>query len=150
MPGLGSVRRHWGGIRAMDLGNLGIFKLMSRKMDWLTQRQEVISQNIANADTPEYKGRDLKPFTFRDALGDSRRLTPVATNASHLAGTRGPGGMAQEQKVRDPYETAPDGNNVVLEDQMMRMSQNSMDYQTITNLYKKQVAMIKSAIRSGS
>lgn len=58
--------------------------------------------------------------------------------------------MAQEQKVRDPYETAPDGNNVVLEDQMMRMSQSSMDYQTITNLYKKQVAMIKSAIRSGS
>ncbi|WP_451974360.1 flagellar basal body rod protein FlgB [Azospirillum endophyticum] len=134
----------------MDLGNLGIFKLMSRKMDWLTQRQEVISQNIANADTPEYKGRDLKPFSFRDALGDSRRLTPVATSPSHLAGTRGPGGMAQEQKVRDPYETAPDGNNVVLEDQMMRMGQNSMDYQTITNLYKKQVAMIKSAIRSGS
>ncbi len=133
----------------MDLGNLGLFKLMARKMDWLTQRQEVVSQNIANADTPDYKGKDLKPFTFRDALGDSRRLTPTATNASHLAGTRGEGGMAQEQRIRNPYETAPDGNNVVLEDQMMRMSQNSMDYQTITNLYRKQVAMIKSAIRSG-
>lgn len=133
----------------MDLGNLGLFKLMSRKMDWLTQRQEVLSQNIANADTPEYKGRDLKSFSFRDALSDNRRLTPVATNAAHLAGTRGPGGTAQEQRSRDPYETAPDGNNVVLEEQMMRMSQNSMDYQTITNLYKKQVNMIKSAIRSG-
>lgn len=133
----------------MDLGNLGIFKLMSRKMDWLTQRQEVVSQNIANANTPEYKGRDLKPFTFRDALSDNRRLTPVATNPSHLAGTRGAGGLAKEEKLRDPYETAPDGNNVVLEEQMMRMSQNAMDYQTITNLYKKQVTMIKSAIRSG-
>jgi flagellar basal-body rod protein FlgB len=137
------------GIRAMDLGNLGIFKLMSRKMDWLTQRQEVISQNIANANTPEYKSRELKPFSFRDALSDNRRLTPAATDPSHLAGTRGPGGLAKEQKVRDPYETAPDGNNVVLEDQMMRMGQNAMDYQTITNLYKKQVTMIKSAIRSG-
>ncbi|MBP2303029.1 flagellar basal body rod protein FlgB [Azospirillum picis] len=134
----------------MDLGNLGLFKLMSRKMDWLTQRQEVLSQNIANADTPDFKGRDLKPFSFRDALGDNRRLTPASTNPAHLAGTRGPGGTAKEERVRDPYETAPDGNNVVLEDQMMRMSQNSMDYQTITNLYKKQVAMIKSAIRSGS
>lgn len=133
----------------MDLGNLGIFKLMSRKMDWLTQRQEVVSQNIANANTPEYKGRDLKPFTFRDALSDNRRLTPVATNPSHLAGTRGAGGLAKEEKLRDPYETAPDGNNVVLEEQMMRISQNAMDYQTITNLYKKQVTMIKSAIRSG-
>ncbi|MCG5243286.1 flagellar basal body rod protein FlgB [Azospirillum doebereinerae] len=133
----------------MDLGNLGLFKLMSRKMDWLTQRQEALSQNIANADTPDYKTKDLKSFTFRDALSDSRRLTPTATNASHLAGTRGAGGMAQEQTVRDPYETAPDGNNVILEDQMMKMSQNSMDYQTITNLYKKQVNMIKSAIRTG-
>lgn len=134
---------------AMDLGNLGLFKLMSRKMGWLTQRQEVLSQNIANADTPEYKSKDLKPFTFRDALADNRRLTPTATNASHLAGTRGAGGMDKEQRVRNPYETAPDGNNVVLEDQMMRLSQTSMDYQTITNLYKKQVGMIRTAIRSG-
>ncbi|AWK84825.1 flagellar basal body rod protein FlgB [Azospirillum thermophilum] len=134
----------------MDLGNLGLFKLMSRKMGWLTQRQEVLAQNIANADTPEYKSRDLKPFTFRDALTDNRRLTPSATNAAHLAGTRGPGGIAKDQKVRDPYETAPDGNNVILEDQMIRQGQTVMDYQTITNLYKKQVAMIKSAIRTGS
>ena len=133
----------------MDLGNLGIFKLMSRKMDWLTQRQQVISQNIANANTPEYKGRDLKSFSFRAALSDNRRLTPAATDSSHLAGTRGPGGLAKEHKVRDPYETAPDGNNVVLEEQMMRMSQNAMDYQTMTNLYKKQVMMMKMAIRSG-
>ncbi len=134
----------------MDLGNIGLFKLMSRKMDWLTQRQEVISQNIANADTPDYKGKDLKPFSFREALSDNRRLTPTTTSAAHLPGTAGTGGTAKEQRIRDPFETAPNGNNVVLEDQMMRMSENSMDYQTITNLYKKQVAMIKSSIRTGS
>jgi flagellar basal-body rod protein FlgB len=134
----------------MDLGNLGLFKLMSRKMGWLTQRQEVLAQNVANADTPQYKGRDLKPFTFRDALGDSRRMQPLTTNAAHLQGTRGPGGVHREQRVRNPYETAPDGNNVVLEEQMLKVSQTSMDYQTITNLYKKQVNMIKTAIRGGA
>ncbi|MBP2293560.1 flagellar basal body rod protein FlgB [Azospirillum rugosum] len=133
----------------MDLGNLGLFKLMSRKMDWLTQRQQVLSQNIANADTPDYKGMDLKPFTFRDALSDGRRLETTATNPMHLAGTRGPGGLNKEQRVRNPYETKPDGNNVVLEEQMMKVGQTGMDYQTITNLYKKQVNMIKSAIRGG-
>ncbi|WP_207459439.1 flagellar basal body rod protein FlgB [Azospirillum sp. SYSU D00513] len=133
----------------MDLGNLGLFKLMSRKMGWLTQRQEVLSQNIANADTPEFKGRDLKPFSFRDALSDGRRIQPAATNVAHLQGTRGPGGMDKEQRVRNPYETAPDGNNVVLEEQMLKVSQTTMDYQTITNLYKKQVNMIRTAIRSG-
>ena len=133
----------------MDLGNLGLFKLMSRKMGWLTQRQEVLAQNIANADTPEYKSQDLKPFTFRDAMSDGRRLQATATNAMHLQGTRGAGGMDREQRVRNPYETAPDGNNVILEEQMMKVGQVNMDYQTITNLYKKQVNMIKSAIRGG-
>ena len=133
----------------MDLGNLGLFKLMSRKMGWLSQRQEVLAQNIANADTPQFKGKDLKPFSFRDALSDSRRLTPVSTDSSHLKGTVPAGGMAQEQRVRNPYETAPDGNNVVLEEQMMKTSQTGMDYQTITNLYKKQVGLIRTAIGRG-
>lgn len=134
---------------AMDLSNLGLFKLMSRKMDWLTQRQEVISQNVANADTPEYKGRDLKPFNFRDALADSRRLTPTATSPTHLQGTVPAGGSNKEQRVRNPYETAPDGNNVVVEEQMIKLSQTSMDYQTITNLYRKQVGLLKTAIGRG-
>lgn len=133
----------------MDLGNLSLFKLMSRKMDWLTQRQDVLSKNIANADTPDYKGRDLKPFSFQSALEDNRRLQMASTEGDHLGGTLGPGGLAKEQRVRSPYETSPDGNNVVLEEQMMKMGENSMDYQTITNLYKKQVGMIKMAIRGG-
>lgn len=133
----------------MDLSNLGLFKLMSRKMDWLTQRQQVLSQNIANADTPDFKAMDLKPFAFRDALSDSRRLGTTATSPAHLAGTRDPGGLNKVQRVRNPYETKPDGNNVVLEEQMMKVGQTSMDYQTITNLYKKQVNMIKQAIRGG-
>lgn len=131
----------------MDLGNLGLFKLMSRKMDWLTQRQDVLSQNVANADTPQYKPHDLKPFSFRDALSDARRLTPTATNASHLSGTVAQGGSAQEQRDRNPYETAPDGNAVVIEEQMMKVGQNAADYQTVLNLYRKQVTMIRTALR---
>ena len=134
----------------MDLGNLGLFKLMSRKMGWLTQRQEVLAQNIANADTPQFKGSDLKPFSFRDALSDSRRLTPASTSASHLTGTVPAGGMDKEQRVRNPYETSPDGNNVVLEEQMIKMSHNGLDYQTMTNLYKKQVGLLKMAIGRGN
>lgn len=133
----------------MDLGNLGLFKLMSRKMGWLTQRQEVLSQNIANADTPQYKPHDLKPFTFRDALADSRRLEPVATSPVHLKGTVPQGGMDKEQRVRNPYETAPDGNAVVLEEQMMKVSQTNTDYQTVVGLYRKQVGMLKTAIGRG-
>ena len=133
----------------MDLSNLGLFKLISRRMDWLSQRQEVIAQNIANADTPEFKGRDLKPFNFRDALADSRRMAPAATSPTHLKGTVAAGGMNKEQRVRNPYETAPDGNNVIIEEQMMKMAQTGTDYQAITNLYKKQVSLLKLAIGRG-
>ena len=133
----------------MNLGNLGLFKLMSRKMSWLTQRQEVVAQNIANANTPDYRGRDIKPFTFREALKDQRLMPATVTSAKHLNGTRGPAGEYLEQRQKNPYETAPDGNNVVLEEQMLKMNKNAMDYQMVTNLYKKQVSMIKMAIRSG-
>ena len=51
----------------MDLSSIGILKLISKKMDWLGQRQEVLAQNVANADTPKFKPDDLTPFTFRTA-----------------------------------------------------------------------------------
>ncbi|MGQ9365873.1 flagellar basal body rod protein FlgB [Azospirillum sp. A39] len=133
----------------MDLNNLALYKLLTRKMDWLTQRQGTLSQNVANADTPDYRPNDLRPFSFRDALADSRRLQASTTNATHLQGTVPAGGLAKEQRVRNPYETAPDGNAVVLEEQLMKVSQTAMDYQTMTNLYRKQIAMLKMALGRG-
>lgn len=133
----------------MDLNNLALYKLVTRKMDWLTQRQGTLAQNIANADTPDYKPNDLKPFSFRDALADSRRLQASTTNGSHLQGTVPAGGLSQEQRVRNPYETAPAGNAVVLEEQILKVNQTAMDYQTMTNLYRKQVAMLKMALGRG-
>jgi flagellar basal-body rod protein FlgB len=42
--------------------------MISRRMDWLSQRQTVLSQNVANADTPNYQPRDLKTLDFRAEL----------------------------------------------------------------------------------
>lgn len=132
----------------MDLDKLGLFKLMARRMNWLTQRQEVLSQNIANADTPKYKPNDLKPFTFQDALTDEHRVEMTATNPAHLAGTRATTDN-KSHRQRDPYETKPDGNAVVLEEQMMKVGQTSQDYDTVLSLYKKQLGMIQTAVRGG-
>ena len=46
----------------MDLSSMGVFKLMAKKMDWLTQRQEVLAQNVANVDTPKFKPDDSIDF----------------------------------------------------------------------------------------
>lgn len=133
----------------MDMTDLGVMKLMTRKMGYLSERQQVIAQNVANLNTPDYKPNDLKPFTFRNALSDSRRLRPDSTNPSHLDGTLAAGSKNQAARDRRPYETTPDGNAVVLEQQMLKSAETSADYQTMLNLYKKQVNMIRNAIRTG-
>lgn len=131
----------------MDLGKLPLFDLLTRRMSWLGQRQEVLAQNIANANTPDYTPQDLKPMGFGETL---KRLTPVEpelTSALHMAGTatrRPPSFRADEQRKR--YEVAPDGNSVVIEEQMMKVAETQMDYQLVTNLYRKHVDMIKTAI----
>lgn len=133
----------------MDMHNLGVMKLMTRKMGYLTERQQVVAQNVANLNTPDYKPNDLKPFTFRNALSDSRRLAPALTDRSHSDGTLAAGTKNQKARDRLVYETTPDGNAVVLEQQMLKSTEITADYQTMLNLYKKQVMMIRTAIRTG-
>jgi len=129
-------------------GKSGLFDLLGKRMDWLGQRQKVLAQNIANADTPDYVPHDLKPQEFRRMVERQAggMMKPAATHAGHIqtsslkSDTRG-----VEQKER--YETAPSGNAVVVEEQLIKVTQTQNDYSAITNLYKKQVAMVKMALR---
>src|SRR5712692_11335138 len=72
--------------RTMDLGNIPLFKAMMSRMAWLTERQQVLAQNVANADTPNFKPRDLKAVSFRDLVAGSSsgKLQVAATQAHHL------------------------------------------------------------------
>jgi len=65
----------------MDLNEIPLFRALGQRMSWLTRRQEVLAQNIANADTPGYVPRDLDPLDF-DALvrGSSKRLSAASTS----------------------------------------------------------------------
>lgn len=132
----------------MDFSKIGLFKLLADKMDWHTQRQEVLAQNIANADTPDYQGRDLNDFDFRHEMRNAARLQPTATASGHLAGTIAGGGDFKSNK-KVAYETSPDGNAIVLEEQMMKVGKNAGDFQTITNLYRKQLGMFKTVLGRG-
>ena len=56
-----------------------IMSMMKKKMGWLSQRQSVLAQNVANADSPNYVGSDLKPFTFREEIGKVQGLRSLPT-----------------------------------------------------------------------
>lgn len=132
----------------MDLNRIPLFAALTRKMDWLGDRQRVLAQNVANADTPGYRANELKPLSFRALLGG-----PIATNAAnlrptdskHLAGTTGQGQFRTE-RVNDAYEITPSGNGVVLEQQIAKMADNQMQFAASTGLYKKHINMLRLAL----
>jgi flagellar basal-body rod protein FlgB len=134
----------------MDLFKIPLFQRLTERMNWLGAREKVIAQNIANSDTPSYQPKDVVPLDFGDHLKKLAPVEPKRTNARHVVGTIPPGDPVDSKKQRKTYESAPAGNSVVLEEQLMKLSQTQADYSQITNLYRKHVDMLKTAIGRGA
>jgi len=135
----------------MDLRKIPLFAMMSRRLSWLGARQQVLAENIANADTPGYKPRDLKPLDFRVlAAGHIAPLAPTVTSPMHLAGFSPADAPAGAEKDRHPLETKLSGNAVVLEQQLVKANRNATDYELTTNLYRKHLQMIRDALGRGN
>ncbi|MCW5750092.1 MAG: flagellar basal body rod protein FlgB [Alphaproteobacteria bacterium] len=133
----------------MDLDRMPIFSALTRRMDWLSERQRVIAQNIANADTPGYRPQELKPLSFRELVAregaPGGRMAPVQTSEGHIKG----GATQVRHRVetqRQTYETAPSGNAVVLEEQLVKMAETQLEFSTAANLYRKHVGLLKLAL----
>ena len=135
----------------MDLSKLPLFSMISKRIGWLSERQKVLAENVANADTPNYKARDLKPLDFAAmarAAGTGAGgapLTPASTDQRHIDVR--PGSGSKNTAVKDPKgEATLSGNSVSLESEMMKVAETAMDYKLITNLYKKQIGLIRAVI----
>lgn len=134
----------------MDLFQLKLFQRMSERMGWLGARQEVLAQNIANADTPDFVPHDMKALKFEDHLNQIAPVAQVRTNSMHMGGVSPQGASIDDQKTKKQYETAPVGNSVVLEEQMVKLADAQSNYQLMTNLYRKHVDLFKMALGRGS
>jgi flagellar basal-body rod protein FlgB len=130
----------------MDLSAPSIFQTLTAKMRWHEQRQQVLSENIANSDTPGYAEKDLTPFSIDNGGIKSVAMMSVSTSSprsfqiSAMSGSDGFG--SEDAGVR----VNPTGNSVTLEDEMMKVSSNDMDYQTVTSLYTHSMRLIRLAI----
>ena len=133
------------------LDNIGLMRGIGGKMNYLNQSQVVTSENIANADTPEYRPRDLTEVDFGAVLSEvtgSKKVRMDRTTEGHIM----PGGdldSARNRKSRMTYEVAPADNAVIIEEQMVKATQTTMDYNLMTNLMRKNVGMIQTAIGKG-
>lgn len=131
------------------LGGIG------REMRHLAERQRVISQNIANSETPGFKARDVATPDFADLLamqggtGQPRVARPRVALSAGLAGLGARPLLAGATIAdADVAETKPDGNNVTLEDQLLKMGKIQQDFAAMTNLYRKQLLLLKTALGS--
>jgi flagellar basal-body rod protein FlgB len=103
----------------MDTSQPSWFQMASRRMEWLSGRQQVIAQNIANADTPGYAGQDVQPFEdFLNSAPD---------------GTRGP----ELADLTARWGANKNGNAVVLEEQTLLAAQSSGEFRLASRLYAK-------------
>ena len=138
----------------MTIENIGLFQGLSAKMRYLNQRQTVISQNIANADTPNYKPQDLKPIDFgavlESAQGKTKSVRLGGTDSEHFSARGKVLDDFSAKKQSHAYEVSPSGNAVILEEQMMKAAQTTMDYTMTSNLYMKNMNMLRTAIGQGA
>ena len=132
----------------MTTQNIGLFQALNAKMNYLDQRQKVLAQNIANANTPDYKPKDLTKVDFGTVLKEVSKdnvLRPETTNAMHMPSASGIDD-AQSRKMKKTYDVAPTGNAVVLEEQMVNSAQTMTDYNLMTTLYQKNVNMMRISL----
>lgn len=136
----------------MDLKGVPLFSLLTDRMTWLSTRQAVLAENVANADTPNYQARDLRPVDFEDMVAAQKSSTTLATtNVRHFEiRSRLGGGPADPENAFGEGGT-PTGNVVSIEQEMIKLSDTQIQYQTATNLYQKAVNMFRTALgaRSG-
>ena len=104
------------------------------------RRMEVLATNLANADTPQYKARDME---FKDVL-DGMRVAPVATHARHLRTAPPAGGEAL--KFRVPHQPAVDGNTVESDLELARYTENAVGYQASLMFINGRIATLRAAL----
>ncbi|GLK79905.1 flagellar basal body protein [Methylopila turkensis] len=112
---------------------------LKNKMQWHSARQGVLAENVANASTPGFRAQDLAPLPAQES-----GIGVALTNRGHLTlASASASGRAEE---RGSFERTPDGNAVVLEEQMTKAAQNQMDHQMAATLYGKSLGLLRIAI----
>jgi flagellar basal-body rod protein FlgB len=128
----------------MPIPDIPILSMLRTRMQWHQERQRVLAENVANAETPDYHARDLAPPNFESALQRTVSLGMARTDPGHIEAVGG-GPQFAEDKNRH-FEVRPRGTAVTHEEEMLKLAGNQMDYDAVTSLYTHSLTLIKTAI----
>jgi flagellar basal-body rod protein FlgB len=129
----------------MPIADIPILSMLRTRMQWHQERQRLLAQNVANADTPDFRPSDLAPPDFSRPPPPAG-LALVRTSAAHLQESSSGGSSEFQADRKTPFEVRPAGNAVNVEEEMMKVAANQMDYQAATQLYARSLGLIKTAI----
>jgi len=132
----------------MDLSQIPLFEALTKRMTWLSERQSVLAENVANADTPGYVAHDLRPPDFRQILSQSTsQVALVTTQPGHIAAKRD----LTEIELEEPeHGDGSSGKHVSLEQEMMKVSQTANDYALAATLYRANLGLVKTVLGRSS
>ena len=131
---------------SMNMPEMPLLSMLRERMNWLHQRQDVLSQNVANADTPNYSARDLKPQDFSSMLrGQTRGGSAMLSTAPRHITMKNNSAMRFEDMATDGVAN-PNGNTVSLEEEMIKVADTQAQFQAAASLYSKAMSMMKTAI----
>ena len=124
---------------------LSLLRLASDLAAHATARQSVIAENIAHADTPGYRARDIPGFA--EAMNEPTGFAPRATRPGHMA-------YPDQPRFEPREETAlgaetPNGNSVSLEDQMVRAAELRSSHEMALGVYRKTMDVLRTGIGKG-
>ena len=137
---------------AMDIGDIPLFAVLRSRLGYLSESQRLIAQNVANASTPGFKPSDLKPFTIHSTDIAPVVMTQVGqvaqpANTIPLAPRSGAAAAFKARRGHDS-ETTLDGNSVVLEEEMIKLTDARMNYDAAIGFYNKSLNLLRTAIRA--
>lgn len=121
--------------------------LMKKGLNMMSTRQNLISSNISNVDTPGFKASDIDfQAQLRSALGSKNSLNLRSTNEKHF----GPNTASIGDLTPDPFEedaaAKSNGNNVDIDNEMAKMAENQIMYNATIQLMMKRGATVRAAI----
>jgi flagellar basal-body rod protein FlgB len=128
----------------MPISQIPIFSMLRTRMQWHQERQQLLAENVSHANTPQFKPRDLAPPDLSRGQPPAA-VTMARTSSNHIDGV-GAGAAQFQLDRRGAFEVRPAGNAVNLEDEMLKVAANQMDYQAATALYVRGLGLIKTAL----
>jgi flagellar basal-body rod protein FlgB len=127
----------------MPITATSLIGMLKARMHWQQAREKVLAEDVANADTPGFRARDLKPLQFAAGGGPGAVSRLVMTDPRHLQGV---GGNAVDgDGEQGPFPTTTQASATSLEDELLKVSNNATDFQLVASLYSEGLSLIRSA-----